>query len=232
MLQQQESSLLPSQHGYRRRYYTPDEVKAHNSADDVWVSIFGKVYDLTSLVKDRTLLTQPLVLNAGQDLSHWFDPATKHVKTYYDEARGLFLPYTPAGRFVHVPPPEPTAVPGDEEEDTPWWRDDQYIVGRLSKNVRKLRIVNTLTQQADVLKVCAEETLAEIQTRYADCNAHATSYTWKQLKASRFVAIDMSLTLDQAGIPDESPEFDDLNLDPDLYLPTVHLYFNDLLTYK
>ena len=48
------------------------------------------------------------------------------------------------------------------------WKDDQYVIGQLSRNVRKLRIVNVLTQQSDVLNVCGEETMEEISTEYAD----------------------------------------------------------------
>ena len=36
----------------RQRYYTPAEVALHDRADDVWVSLFHKVLDLTELVKE------------------------------------------------------------------------------------------------------------------------------------------------------------------------------------
>lgn len=224
--------LLPKQHGFRRRYYTPQEVAAHNNVDDAWVSIFHKVYDLTSLLAEhRGRLTQPIALNAGRDLSHWFcvKDGKVQVKEHYDEARDLFVPYTPMGRFVHVPAPEPEAVSADHP-NTPWWRDEQYIIGQLSAKVRKLRIVNTLTRQEDILHVCSEETIAEIQTRYVEYNAHASSYTWKQLKGDAFVNMDMGHTLAEAGIPDETDTFDQLGIDDDLYIPTVHVYYNDDLT--
>ena len=97
---------------------------------------------------------------------------------------------------------------------------------------RRLRVVNVLTQQSDVLRVCAEETIEEIQTRYIEYNAHATSYTWKQLKDEKFVNMLMSETLEQAGMPDESETFDKLGIDEDMYIPVVHVYFNDDLTYN
>lgn len=34
----------------RPRYFTPAEVAAHNTAEDLWVSFLGKVCDLTPLV--------------------------------------------------------------------------------------------------------------------------------------------------------------------------------------
>lgn len=97
------SKLLPKQHGRRRRYYTPEEINAHNSADDAWVSLFTKVLDLTELIAlNRSDLTQPLISNAGRDISHWFDCKTTTVRTYYSEERGFMLPYVPMGRFLYV----------------------------------------------------------------------------------------------------------------------------------
>lgn len=34
----------------RPKYFTPAEVAAHNTADDLWVSFLGKVCDLTPLM--------------------------------------------------------------------------------------------------------------------------------------------------------------------------------------
>ena len=31
----------------RRAYYTPADVSIHNLANDLWVSFFGKVWDIT-----------------------------------------------------------------------------------------------------------------------------------------------------------------------------------------
>jgi hypothetical protein len=40
----------------------------------------------------------------------------------------------------------------------------------------------------------------------------------------------MSKTLDENGILDESEELEQISIDDDLYLPTIHVYFNDDLT--
>lgn len=37
--------------GRRPKYYTPNEVRIHNTLKDIWVSFLGKVYDLTPLCK-------------------------------------------------------------------------------------------------------------------------------------------------------------------------------------
>ena len=68
--------------------------------------------------------------------------------------------------------------------------------------------------------------MMEIQKRYFVYNLHAASYTWKY----RGETLDMYKTLQENGISDEFENFYELNMDEDLYLPAVHLYFNDDLT--
>jgi cytochrome b involved in lipid metabolism len=64
-----------------RRFYTPAEVAKHNTADDVWVSKFNKVFDLTLLLDANKGKTEcdPIVLAAGTDITHWFDPDNEGV---------------------------------------------------------------------------------------------------------------------------------------------------------
>ena len=91
-------------------YFTKRQVGDHNAADDCWISLNGKVLDLTSLiVANRGSLAQPLIAAAGEDISFWFDKKTGDVKTFIDPDRNLRMPYTPMGRFLHVPPPEPSS---------------------------------------------------------------------------------------------------------------------------
>jgi hypothetical protein len=37
-------------------------------------------------------------------------------------------------------------------------------------------------------------------------------------------------TLDENGLPDEAPGFEDTGLPPDYYVPVLHAYWNDDLT--
>ena len=107
-----------------------------------------------------------------------------------------------------------------------WWKDNRYKIGNLSKKIRKIRIINTLTKQDDVISVGSEETINEILDRYKEINEHAESYTWKRLQR----VLDMELTLEENDIPDETDEFLSLDLDPECYIPAIHIYFNDDLT--
>ena len=49
-----------------RRYYTPKEISAHNTADDCWVSFFNEVYDLSKLIQDNfSPECEPIIKAAG-----------------------------------------------------------------------------------------------------------------------------------------------------------------------
>ena len=77
-----------------------------------------------------------------------------------------------------------------------------------------------------IIQVGSEETINEILNRYKDINEHADSYTWKRLQRP----LDMEKTLADNKIPDETDEFISLDIDPDYYIPAIHIYFNDDLT--
>ena len=211
------------------KYYTSEEVRFHNCADDCWVSIFDKVFNLTELIKEnRGPLANPLIEAAGESISQWFSEKDGNVRTHMDPVRNIVMPYTPAGRFIHVPPPNPA----DETQsvELPWWKDDKYVVGKLTAKTRMIKIVNMITRTDDVISVCQEETINDIKDRYLEYNAHANSYTWKALINDEFFVLDMTKTLDENNVKDEQDKFVDLQMDYDFYVPSLHLYYNDDLT--
>ncbi|KAK2899352.1 cytochrome b5 domain-containing protein 1 [Channa argus] len=211
----------------RPKYFTPAEVAAHNTADDLWVSFLGKVCDLTPLMSEYKgdVLLLPILEFAGKDISSWFDPKTKDVQKYVDPQTNCVRYYTPRGRFVHVPPSGPRSDWASNIGE-PWWRDKRYEVGLLSAKTRWIRVINTLTSQEQRMEVCSEETLDEILHRYLHYNSHACSYTWKHDGAN----LDMSRTLSENNVPDDDLELDQLMLDRDLFTPAILLHFNDDLT--
>ena len=87
-----------------------------------------------------------------------------------------------------------------------------------------------MTCHDDVSQVCSEETLEEIQRRYLAYNDHSASYTWKRTDVNGSRLLKMRETLDANGIPDEDVQFDALDIDPDTFIPMIHLYFSDDLT--
>uniref|UniRef100_A0A3P8UY81 Cytochrome b5 domain-containing protein 1 n=1 Tax=Cynoglossus semilaevis TaxID=244447 RepID=A0A3P8UY81_CYNSE len=208
------------------KYFTPAEVAAHNTAEDLWVSFLGKVCNLTPLMNQ---FKGDFTLNrcGNKCLTYFpfnlsdFIPVLKHV----DPLTNCVRYYTPRGRFVHTPPSGPHSDwAGDIGQ--PWWKDQQYEVGRLTTKARWIRVLNTLTSQEQRLQVCSEETLDVILERYLRYNSHARSYTWKYNAA----CLDMNKTLDENNVPDDDMELEELRLDRDLFVPALLLHFNDDLT--
>ncbi|XP_072255435.1 cytochrome b5 domain-containing protein 1 [Pyxicephalus adspersus] len=211
----------------RAPYFTPREVSRHCTPADLWVSYLGRVYDLTPLAAQYRgdILLKPIIEAAGKDISHWFNPKTRDIKTFIDPQTGCLRYYTPQGRFLHIAPSYPSSD-WDTDFGRPWWRDPAYEIGILSAKTRTIRIINTLTSQEHTLEVCSEETIWEILRRYLPYNAHAASYTWKYCG----VPLNMDLTLEDNDVKDEDEEFEELRIDSDLYTASIHLYFNDDLT--
>lgn len=60
------------------------------------------------------------------------------------------------------------------------------------------------------------------------------SYTWKALVYkggnAEFQNLDMKLTLEENGVPDEVSDFQELHIPTDYYIPVIHLYWTDDLT--
>jgi len=151
-----------------------------------------------------------------------FDP---QIRVHIDRRTGCEVPFTPQGRFIHIPPPYPSAV-WSNDFGTPWWKDEAYCIGHLSQKTRKIRIINTLTSQEHTIELCSEEIMEEILNRFYKYNQHANSYTWKYNGNN----LDMQKTLEQNGVKDEDEEFYELNFNEEEWLPSIHLYFNDDLT--
>ncbi|KAL2926345.1 Delta(8)-fatty-acid desaturase 2 [Bienertia sinuspersici] len=56
----------------KKKYITSEELKGHNKAGDLWISIQGKVYDVTNWAKDHPGGDIPLLALAGNDVTDAF----------------------------------------------------------------------------------------------------------------------------------------------------------------
>eukprot|EP01036_Dinobryon_divergens_P035271 gene35272-45673_t len=140
------------------------------------------------------------------------------------------MSYTPYGRFIHVPPSDPTDK--IEAVSFPWWKDRRYIIGKLTKKTLKVRITNMLTRKETIIQICQEETISEIKNRYTEYNLNSNSYTWKALIIKgEFVTLQLTQTLKENGINDETEHFVDLLMDEDFNIPNIFIYDNDDLNY-
>ncbi|XP_044733700.1 cytochrome b5 domain-containing protein 1 [Chrysoperla carnea] len=217
-------------------YFTSDEVVVHNKPEDIWVSYLGNVYDLTPLIKKHkgTREIKPLLAFPGKDISNWFNQ-NGELRHCIHPNTGVRVPYLPYGPIPDVRPHVPTTIwrpnceCSFEENDKqgnplrPWWRSTRYLIGKLTKCARPIRIVNMLTLDECTLNVCSEDKLSRILERLLMFNSQASSYTFKY--DSR--VLDMDKTLDENHIFDERESFLANYLPEDIYIPAIHLYFND-----
>ena len=83
-----------------------------------------------------------------------------------------------------------------------------------------------MTKHDTAIECADEESINEILDRYLSINQHAASYTWKRLGKP----LDMSKSLDENGINDDTKELQELGLATEEYIPAIHIYYNDDLT--
>ena len=100
-----------------------------------------------------------------------------------------------------------------------------------AKHGDKTRITHGDVLKARGVTMKKEETVGEIRERYMQFNKHAVSYTWKALIDGEFKNLNLEQTLERNSVPDETDEYAKLGLDDDFYIPTIHIYFDDDLTY-
>ncbi|XP_028133541.1 cytochrome b5 domain-containing protein 1 [Diabrotica virgifera virgifera] len=211
-------------------YYAPFEVVIHNTPEDCWVSFLGKVFDVTPIVErhrnERCVL--PLLAMAGKDITQWFDEATGDIQHYVHPETGCRVPYCPHGPIPDVSVQVP-ATDWKPLDRPPWWMDEQYQIGLLTKRVRPLRVVNMVAPffKEVLINVCCEDNFYRIQERYNLFNSDAGSYTWRYKSKN----IDMNKTMEENGILDERDTFTRLGLPQNYYVPSVFLYYNDDLKY-
>lgn len=85
---------------------------------------------------------------AGTDISYWFDERREpRTKVNPDTAETEF--YCPKGEYLQL----------RVTDEIKWWKDKNYIVGKLTRKSRKINIVNMLTDHATLLNVPEEETI-------------------------------------------------------------------------
>uniref|UniRef100_A0A8C6WHT4 Cytochrome b5 domain-containing protein 1 n=1 Tax=Neogobius melanostomus TaxID=47308 RepID=A0A8C6WHT4_9GOBI len=165
----------------RPRFFTPSEVAVHNTAEDLWVSLLGRVLDLTPLAQRHKGRTEqvtrsaaPLLESAGKDISEV--KSVLQVLRFIDPQTQCRRYYTPRGRFLHVPPPGPAQT--GPVSSAP-------LVERLTlqhrpviPETRFIRVINTLTSQEQSLEETLQEILAgPVHNSHGLNNNH--SYTWK-----------------------------------------------------
>ncbi|BBN20584.1 hypothetical protein MPTK1_Vg00750 [Marchantia polymorpha subsp. ruderalis] len=227
------SKQITTSNRHSSGWYTASEVALHCVPSDCWLTLLGLVYDVTSLLPlNPPYLAEPMLLRAGGDVSHWFEPRSKDVRLVQDPKLQILRAFTPQGRFIHIPPQGPISD-WDNGYLLPWWLDDQYVIGRLSPKTRFVCIKNVLLANEVIIEVPSEETMKEILERYLPINSHARSYSWEAVvsdECGEFVRVDMDKSLAENGITDDSDLYSSMGMAADHVVPCIHVYYDDDLT--
>eukprot|EP01083_Nonionella_stella_P159677 521116_1 len=75
-----KESNKPNKNRDTNKVYALDEVRKHCTADSVWVTLRGDVYDVTSFLTGHPGLKSRLLMAAGQDLSIFWEVYTDHYR--------------------------------------------------------------------------------------------------------------------------------------------------------
>uniref|UniRef100_A0A336LY10 CSON007851 protein n=1 Tax=Culicoides sonorensis TaxID=179676 RepID=A0A336LY10_CULSO len=158
------------------KHFLRDEVVLHNKPNDFWIILHENALKF-------------LLLYGGKDISHYFHrnitPKTR---------------ISAQGNTIPVFPPVIEKSGSDFFGDTQlcWWQDPAYVIGRITKKPREIRIINTLTATTQKMTVCEEDTLREIQKKYNHYNWNQESYEWFKYDPDRNiysnVCLDKTLT--------------------------------------
>lgn len=78
---------------WRDKYFLPEEVSGHRTADDCWIVIFGVVKNVTALIEEfrDTGLANPILIEAGRDVSYWFETDGTKPIVNNNAAAAMFL---------------------------------------------------------------------------------------------------------------------------------------------
>ena len=203
------------------KYFTKYDLLNFNTINKCYVSLFGKVYDITDSICNNKIRpeAETLYKYAGKDVTHFFDPKTKKPYQMQRELQAI---------TKSLPKERIDELKSSSNSKLFWYEDESLIVGKMTEREIKIRFVNTLNYIEHTLVVPIEETLNEICHRYFSMNKHAQSYTWKDINGC---VLNMDLTLKDNGITERYNELEYINVpEEEIYLPTIYLYFNDDLT--
>lgn len=58
--------------------YTMEDVAKHNSENDLWLVVDGKIYDVTKFINEHPGGREPFLKHGGEDVTKYFHAVKKH----------------------------------------------------------------------------------------------------------------------------------------------------------
>lgn len=145
-----------------------------------------KLFDIHNFFQNLCLL----ISFAGKDLSRYFNE--------------LGEPLERVNQHIKNVPVFPPAFEKESDDHDFWWCGDGYVVGKITRVERRVRIINTLTRKTISMNVCEEDSIEKIKQKYAKrFNRNADNYIWRKTSSSdpKPGQLFMDKTLTQNDIP-------------------------------
>ncbi|CEM08558.1 unnamed protein product [Vitrella brassicaformis CCMP3155] len=108
--QQQQEGGAAAPPAAKQRVISKEEMAKHNTEDDCWIAVHGKVYDITKFLPDHPGGPEVITNIAGQDTSEEFEEIG-----HSDSARHQAVPYEIGVLEGHEETATGCVVPKDEK---------------------------------------------------------------------------------------------------------------------
>ncbi|KAJ2953040.1 hypothetical protein O0L34_g7430 [Tuta absoluta] len=244
----------------KQEWYTPAEVAVHNKAYDCWVSLNGKVYDLTSWLEQQFKLCH-CTKTCSCPVKNWYcwEDCVEYCNCFkrgffYCDAKRLAMTIvTYAGKDVshwfdgdewiqYTHPVVNTCVPymrhghGSRQPVVPStkWRP---VVDPWWTN--EAYVIGKATAKTRPIRITNTLTGSTVtlevcseETIYQIMMRYMPHNHHLHSYSWRYQdrAICLNWTLDENGIPDERETFSDVALPENMHIPALLIYYNDDLT--
>ncbi|KDQ21573.1 hypothetical protein BOTBODRAFT_26009 [Botryobasidium botryosum FD-172 SS1] len=179
------------------KFISYQEVQKHNKADDCWIIVKGKVYDVTDFLKSHPGGSGLIIANSGQD-----------VTAIYERTHTTAFLQTMLKPENHLGPVDPESMPKKTYIKT----DDERRIEEARKNMPPLSAMVNLKDIEDAAKnVLSSAAWCYYASSSEDENSHLNNLAsfkryWFRPRVLREVGeIDMSTTF--LGIPTSLPIF-------------------------
>ncbi|XP_029903975.1 cytochrome b5 type B [Myripristis murdjan] len=101
------------------KYYTLEEIRAHNVCKDTWLIIHDKVYDITSFLEEHPGGEEVLLEQAGADATESFEDVG-HSTDAREMLQQYFIGELHMDDRIKAPTKETTTTPGESSSWTVW----------------------------------------------------------------------------------------------------------------
>ncbi|EGW32801.1 uncharacterized protein SPAPADRAFT_60146, partial [Spathaspora passalidarum NRRL Y-27907] len=131
-IQTNQGNSPPMKHAKHRsvQYFTPEQVRQHDTPDDLWMIIYNKVYDVTTIAKEHPGGIEVLFDCGGEDATESFEDVGHSDYAFSLLAPGYLGEIIPAQQ-IQYSNPQPQIIYNTSKPDIK--SDDIWNLGKPAK---------------------------------------------------------------------------------------------------